>query len=218
MDIHRSAQAQTSFPQSVANTAPPQRTEISADFQTFLRMLTTQMQNQNPLEPIEASDFAVQLATFSGVEQQVRTNELLTRMMGQMGLSELSEWINRDVLTSAPVYVDGTPISLVVPIRDGADHAELVFRNAAGVEAARYAVAPDKTDLDFTPPLYEGGPFAEGFYRVEIETFRGGTLLAADPVLGYSKVAEARLDEGLVKLVLDRGHIVESSEVMGTRR
>ncbi len=56
-------------------------------------MLTVQMKNQDPLNPIQSSDFAVQLATFSGVEQQVRTNELLSRLAegfassGMTGLS-----------------------------------------------------------------------------------------------------------------------------------
>lgn len=36
------------------------------DFNTFLRMLTVQMQNQDPLNPIDSTDYAVQLATFSG--------------------------------------------------------------------------------------------------------------------------------------------------------
>ena len=43
----------------------------------FLKLLTTQMQNQDPLNPIDSTDYAAQLATFSGVEQQVRTNSLL---------------------------------------------------------------------------------------------------------------------------------------------
>ena len=44
---------------------------ISSDFDTFLKMLTAQMQNQDPMKPIDSADYAVQLATFSGVEQQV---------------------------------------------------------------------------------------------------------------------------------------------------
>ena len=44
---------------------------LSSDFETFLRMLTTQLQNQDPLNPVDSADFAVQLATFSSVEQQV---------------------------------------------------------------------------------------------------------------------------------------------------
>jgi flagellar basal-body rod modification protein FlgD len=53
------------------------QTVITADFQTFLQLLTTQLKNQDPLNPMESTEYATQLATFSGVEQQVRTNELL---------------------------------------------------------------------------------------------------------------------------------------------
>ena len=56
------------------NTAPTQTKSSGfsgGDFETFLKMLTTQIRNQDPLNPMEGSEFAVQLATFSGVEQQV---------------------------------------------------------------------------------------------------------------------------------------------------
>ena len=88
----------TSVSQMQIPSRESQKPDISSDFQTFLRMLTTQMQNQNPLEPIEASDFAVQLATFSGVEQQVRTNDLLSQLTSRMGLSELANWVGREAL------------------------------------------------------------------------------------------------------------------------
>ena len=47
-------------------------------------MLTTQIKNQDPLNPMEGTEFAVQLATFSGVEQQVQTNQLLARLLVAM--------------------------------------------------------------------------------------------------------------------------------------
>lgn len=43
------------------------RAMLTADFETFLHLLTTQMQNQDPLNPMESTEFATQLATFSGV-------------------------------------------------------------------------------------------------------------------------------------------------------
>lgn len=51
------------------------------DFTTFLTMLATQIKNQDPLNPMDGADFAVQLATFSGVEQQVQTNMLLQKII-----------------------------------------------------------------------------------------------------------------------------------------
>lgn len=196
------------------NTQKPQ---ISSDFQTFLRMLTAQMQNQNPLEPIEASDFAVQLATFSGVEQQVRTNDLLTQLTTRMGLSDLANWVGREALSSAPQLLNGTPLHMVLPEVVGADYAELVLRDLDGRETGRYAVSPSAGEIMFeVAHQSEGGP-KTGYYSIEMENFSSGVLIGVDPVLGYSRILEARNDAGLVLLVLEGGHIIDSSNVIGLR-
>ena len=53
-----------------ATTPPASKADnrISSDFNTFLKMLTTQLKNQDPLNPMDNSEYAAQLATFSGVE------------------------------------------------------------------------------------------------------------------------------------------------------
>jgi flagellar basal-body rod modification protein FlgD len=84
MDINTvSSSAATSS--AVATADNGSGAKISSDFETFLKMLTVQMQNQDPLNPVDSSDYATQLATFSGVEQQVQTNDLLRSLAGQMG-------------------------------------------------------------------------------------------------------------------------------------
>ena len=80
----------------------------STDYITFLQMLTTQMQNQDPLNPMEASDFAVQLATFAGVEQATYTNQLLGAMMSQTGLSDLGNWVGMEARIYGGAYFDGS--------------------------------------------------------------------------------------------------------------
>lgn len=67
--------------------------EISSDFETFLRMLTVQMQNQDPLDPVDSSDYAVQLATFSNVERQVQTNDLLRELKGSLASQVSRKWL-----------------------------------------------------------------------------------------------------------------------------
>lgn len=191
---------------------------ISSDFQTFLRMLTAQMQNQNPLEPIEASDFAVQLATFSGVEQQVRTNTLLSQLASRMGLAEMAGWVGREALTSAPVYLDGAPRRLVPPEVPGADRAELVVTDRDGREVTRRAVDPRATEILFEMPNeYEGG-VPVGHYAVKVESFRGGVSLGVAPVMTYARIDEARSDQGKLLLVLEGGHLIDSAQVAGLRK
>ncbi len=194
---------------------PAQKQSVSSDFETFLRMLTAQIQNQNPLEPMEASDFAVQLATFSGVEQQVRTNDLLSQLAARQGLAEMAGWVGREALTRAPVHLDGTPQTLVAPRFDGADHAELVVSDMTGREVGRFAVDPRASEIPFDPPL--SGSLPPGTYKISLEGFRAGNALGAEPVLSYARVSEARIEGGELLLMLEGGTKVERGEVVGLR-
>ena len=76
---------------SASSTGASKGSVLSSDFETFLKMLTTQLENQDPLNPIDSTDYAVQLATFAGVEQQVLTNDLLESMGGNSGLGGLAQ-------------------------------------------------------------------------------------------------------------------------------
>jgi flagellar basal-body rod modification protein FlgD len=82
---------------------------LSSDFETFLKMLTTQMESQDPLNPMDSAEFATQLATFSSVEQQVMTNDLLTGLndqIGALGMAQLSGWIGMEARAEMPVAYD----------------------------------------------------------------------------------------------------------------
>jgi len=56
-------------------------TTLAGNFQTFLTLLTTQLQNQNPLDPLDTNQFTQQLVQFAGVEQQLKTNDQLTSLV-----------------------------------------------------------------------------------------------------------------------------------------
>lgn len=191
---------------------------VPSDFTTFLRMLTVQMQNQNPLNPIESSDFAVQLATFSGVEQQVRTNQLLGSLSARLGLSELAGWVGMEALSASPAWWGGKPVALVPPEVPAADRAQLVIRNAFGAEVARIEADPTAEQLRFDGSGNDGFDLPHGLYTFEMESFRMGERIATNPVLNYARITEARFDGGEVLLIVEGGAIIESTTVMGLRR
>src|SRR5581483_4459363 len=56
--------------------------DLSGNYQNFLTLLTTQLQNQDPLSPMDTSQFTQQLVEFSSVEQQINTNSKLDQMIG----------------------------------------------------------------------------------------------------------------------------------------
>jgi flagellar basal-body rod modification protein FlgD len=85
----------------------------------------------------------VQLATFSGVEQQVKTNEILGVLSGQLalsGLADLAGWVGKEARAPMAVRFDGAPITLSPNPAATADTVELVVRDAGGAE--RWSAAP----------------------------------------------------------------------------
>jgi flagellar basal-body rod modification protein FlgD len=57
--------------------------QLAGNFDTFLTLLTTQLQNQDPLNPMDSSQFTQQLVQFSQVEQQIGTNDNLKTLIAQ---------------------------------------------------------------------------------------------------------------------------------------
>src|SRR5262244_2753374 len=55
--------------------------QIAGNFQSFLQLLTTQLQNQNPLSPLDTNQFTQQLVEFAGVEQQLNANQSLQTLI-----------------------------------------------------------------------------------------------------------------------------------------
>lgn len=56
------------------------KTSLVKDFDTFLGILTTQLQNQDPLAPMDSAEFTNQLVQFSALEQQIASNEKLDNL------------------------------------------------------------------------------------------------------------------------------------------
>lgn len=193
---------------------------ISADFTTFLKMLTTQMQNQDPMDPMKSSDFAVQLATFSGVEQQVKTNTLLQSLAGQLGgqgMAQVAGWIGMEARTTAPVQFSGKPITLVPAPQTGADRAVLVVKNASGIEVARSDISASGGTMDWAGTGTNGKTLPNGTYSFSVESYQSGALMGTDPVPAYAKVTEAQTGANGPVLVLDGGTKVNVSDVSALR-
>src|ERR1700686_5373862 len=69
-----------STPAASPNPRPPgsaAAASVASNYTTFLKMLTTQLQNQDPLSPVDANQFTQKLVQFSQVEQQLQTNSQL---------------------------------------------------------------------------------------------------------------------------------------------
>lgn len=193
-------------------------TAISSDFETFIKMLTVQMENQDPLNPVEASDFAVQLATFSTVEQQVLTNSLLTSLgeqIGALSVSQLSGWVGMEARAVMPVEHSGAPITLTLKPDELADAAELVVKNAQGAEVARQSVPVQPGEFEWVATDDLDNPLPYGTYSVAVESFSTGQLLGTKAAEVHAIIVEARNEDGGPTLKMDTGQTVSSADILG---
>lgn len=202
---------------SAAQSAPG----AGSEYQTFLKMLTTQLKNQDPTDPADTKEFAVQLATFSSVEQQVKTNDLLKSLLsslGQMGMADLAGWVGSEARVSGQGYYDGSAITLSAKPASGADLSVLVVRDAKGTVVAQETLKGGAQTFDWSGYDSAGNPLPAGIYGFKLESYAGDTLLSTDPVDAYSEIIEARSGDDGTRLVL-RGDIeVTSDQVTALRR
>src|SRR5512144_3439046 len=83
--------------------------EIASNFTTFLQLLTTQLQNQNPLDPLDTNQFTQQLVQFAQVEQQINMNTSLTQLIALQQTAQMTQAVG---LIGATVTVDGATAQL----------------------------------------------------------------------------------------------------------
>lgn len=84
MDVSTVAAASTT---SASNKA---LSSLGSDFNSFLTLLTTQLKNQNPTDPVDANQFTQQLVQFSQVQQQVNTNTYLEKILAAISGNQVS--------------------------------------------------------------------------------------------------------------------------------
>lgn len=211
----------TVLPITTPKSAPAPRQAISADFDTFLKMLTTQMQNQDPLNPIDSADYAVQLATFSGVEQQMKTNQLLDDLASQfgvMGMSQLAAWVGQEARSAAPVMKGAEPVTVTYTPATQADRAVLAIRDKAGNLVAREDVPVSKEPYQWLGADASGNPLPAGIYSLSLESYRGEEQIGtASDVESYARIIEARGGAAGTALVLEGGIEVAATKVTALR-
>ena len=200
-----------------APAEPEKKGTISSDFETFLTMLTAQLENQDPLNPLDSNDFAVQLATFSGVEQQVLTNDLLGEMARGGDAGSHAGWIGLDALTAEPVRFDGAPLTLEFEPQDAAASATLVVTDEAGREVGRHPVDPSGGEITWAGTDATGAPLPSGRYGFSVLAAGDDGAAEAVPVLTYARVSEIRPGPEGTRVVLAGGGEVAAEDVRALR-
>ena len=205
---------------AVSSDKSSTKSAISADFETFLKMLTAQMKNQDPLNPLDSQDFATQLATFSGVEQQVQTNDLLAALTSQFAVSNLGEmagWVGMEARMAVPAYFDGAPVEIVPNPPVFADKTELVVWDKNGVEQQRLSIPVGDDPYLWAGVRDNGVPFEQGEYSFGLIAYANNEVIDESVPETFAEVSEVRTVDGQTLIVVEGGALYPTSLVRGLR-
>jgi flagellar basal-body rod modification protein FlgD len=109
---------------SAAQSSAKTSTAGTVDYNSFLRILVTELQNQDPTAPNDPTQFVSQLASFSAVEQQVNANSKLSAILSSIDLGQAGSLIGRTVTAS-----DGSASGQVVSVNVTSDGATATLDN-----------------------------------------------------------------------------------------
>lgn len=109
-------------------------TRLSDNYDTFLVLLTAQLQNQDPLAPMDSTQFTQQLVQFSQVEQQIRTNEQLEGLVAQNQAASAGTalaYLGRDAIIEGNTStLAGGAANWAYDLANAADTVKLEIRDA----------------------------------------------------------------------------------------
>ncbi len=108
------------------NTLSTDASQNTINYNQFLQLLIAQLKNQDPTKPTDSTQFVSQLASFSGVEQQIKTNTRLDSLLSETALSQAASLVGRTVtsadatVTGVVAAVDVKPTGLTATLTSGA--------------------------------------------------------------------------------------------------
>jgi flagellar basal-body rod modification protein FlgD len=98
---------------SASSSTSSAQQKATLNYDNFLQLLIAQMKNQDPTNPVDASEQMSQLASFSQVEQTIQTNSKLDTLLASSSLTQAGSYIGK-YMTSADGSVKGTVASVKV--------------------------------------------------------------------------------------------------------
>ena len=191
-----------------AATSTAQSSKFGGDFNTFLTLLTTQIKNQSPTDPLDTNQMTNQLVQFASVEQQITMNQNLQRLLA---LEQTSQLTASAPLIGRNVEVEAEQISL----QDGVGTLKLPSAGASQTALVTIRGSGDSVIRQETVPLgnapktwsWDGKgsdrlALPDGAYKVSVTGVAIGGKPEALPFTTVGKVTGAERAGGDLKLLL----------------
>jgi flagellar basal-body rod modification protein FlgD len=159
---------------TAASSAGTDRKMLANNFDQFLTLLTTQLKNQNPLEPLDTNEFTQQLVQFASVEQQIKSNTTLASLLQATKASTATSALG---FVGTEIRADGATTKLSNGKAEwslnsprAASRATLAIRDASGatVYTENRTLSAGNQTFAWDGKLSSGGSAPSGDYTISI--------------------------------------------------
>ena len=181
------------------------------DQSDFLTLMTAQMKNQDPFEPVDNTQMVAQMAQFSslaGISEMNTTLQAIAAKLGSTSTTDLVSWVGRTVLTAGDVAYPRTDGSLGGMIELGAAAAEVnvVIEGPNGeiLKSVSLGAAPaGRTEFEWDGTTDTGEPAGDGPFTIRVAArSANGDAVTAQPLVWAPVTAVAMGSDGNPVLTL----------------
>jgi len=148
---------------------------IAEDFDAFLQLLTAQLKNQDPLEPMDTNEFTNQLVQFSSVEQELKANENLEKLLAlstSNATSMVVGYIGKSVTaTGSSSYLKDGAVKWSFDLPTAAPDTTVSIRDAAGsvVFSENISLGSGAGSYRWDGTKSDGSTAPDGVYSITID-------------------------------------------------
>jgi flagellar basal-body rod modification protein FlgD len=191
-----------------AATSTAQSPRLAGDFNTFLTLLTTQIKNQSPTDPLDTNQMTNQLVQFSSVEQQIAMNQNLQRLINLEQASQLTAsapLIGQKVEVEADqITLQGGTGALRLPAADASQMAQITIRGSGGriIRQDTVQLGSAASNWSWNGRGADGATVPDGAYKASVTGFGAGGKVEALPFTTVGTVTGAERAGGDLKLIL----------------
>ncbi len=200
---------------AAATAAATKETEIGKD--VFLKMLVAQLKNQNPLSPLDGTDFAAQLAQFSSLEQLTNMStqmENLAASIGSMVNSQLVTMIGSEVTANGDtITADGTAKTLIYSLPSDIKSGEVDIYDSSSRLVAQLPIGSAKAGINTT--VWNGSGTGTYTFAVSGTDLQGNSVSGTTMITG--KVTGVNFQDGSSYLVVN-GQSIAFGDVVSVNK
>ena len=209
---------------TATDTASSQATvQINQTFDDFLQLLVTQLKNQDPVSPMDPTEFTNQLVSFSQVEQQIHTNQNLEELIALQSdtwLGQPLDYLGQSVEVVGGTFTyDDEPVEMSYGVPSGAagvvvqivnSAGTTVYQEAGSTTAGRHTLTWDGTtsDGDYAPP---------GLYRVVASAVTSDGEMAELATATQGVVTGVESLDGETRLLIG-GVAIDPADIIAVRQ